>query len=162
MTRHADLDVCPRSECNHPIIDSFVTRDPFQIKHVNAVQYKTCVVPEVDDSGPYVYVVFHDEPDTEFTPASDLDEGTDEGEEPEEVVEAEPEPEPAADLSALTQFEEQIYVFVDKQDGSAMLAEIAGHMVGAKDRQAVDAAVERLVDEGYLDEIENGVYKTAA
>lgn len=169
--RKQEIKSCPRG-CSEPVIDRFQTADEFQIKHQNAVQYKTCIIPKSDGSA---VVVFHHEPEPEppTDAETDAEPAGDEEGEPSEVDDEAAE-EPSVDASEamgggdderdapdLEGHRKSVYDRLDGT-GSMKLAGIKGWAATELDLSPDDvrALLDGLAADGHVEEIEDAVYAT--
>lgn len=153
-----ELDTCPRSDCDEPIIESFRTDNPFQLRPDNVVHDKWCVIPRLDaENGKFwVYLIIHGDPEGFKTAKERRDDDADDGGD-ESQASADPN-ENAPDASDLPNFERRIKLYVEKE-GSVKRAGILGRMADTgKSPDEIVAATEWLADEGYIEEIDDAVY----
>lgn len=184
------LKGCPRADCDEPIIEAIRTDEPFQIRRQNMVADKWCLIPRLDPASGdfFVYAIRHGEIEDfktgnevreEERAASGEDSDSEDGLDTDDTIQEEagnvedapeasadpnenaPDEYDAPDERDLPAFERAIVRCV-KGDGSATQAAIQGAMLKRdKSPSEVKVAVEWLVENDYLIEVEDAVYKPA-
>lgn len=130
--KQALKESCPRG-CDAPVLDTFTTDRDFQIKHQNAVQWKTCLILEDD----HLVVVFHEQPRDESP------------EEPEQT-----------DTAPEIELTDEHALLLDRieAEGRASTSGLSGYMHNERelDPDTVKELLQDLIDAGEIEQVEPG------
>lgn len=178
--RKQTVQTCPRG-CDAPVMDRFETANGFQIKHQNAIQYKTCVtLAETEAGSKKMVVIFHDDPEeqvsnepedspsereppAETEPESSDDAATEpvEAESDDADADTDDDSEDTAADEPVGQRPKQLYHKMKTVDGSMNLAGIRGWAASELGLSPDETkhVVDSLESGGYIEEIEEGTYR---
>lgn len=176
---------CPVPTCDAEPERTVVTTEPTKLTTQNMVHERVCVLPRAytfdgeDEPQPAVFVTFHgdleiEEPDTEpedpANPTEEeveaaIDEVAEENEEVADTIENARETVDAPDPDELTGNLAVLYdrvVELEVKENSAILGTLKGRMLDADvPPSEVAELADKLVERGYIVEIDDAVYKTA-
>lgn len=153
-----DLDGCPVSSCEAPVEKAFKTTRGAKLTTANMVQARTCLYPtttkiKAEDGSrtvPATFIVYHQELEQE-TATAEGDDDAERGDDADDDADAEVPPDP----DDLDDTHRIVYnAIVDR--APVTKAGLAGALAGQVDLDAAGDALDALVEQGYVEDVEGG------